>query len=30
VRVDGRWLIERGTMAEVLGLAGVTLPPPGD
>jgi hypothetical protein len=28
VRVDGRWLIERGTIAELLAFAGVQVPPP--
>lgn len=28
VRVDGRWLIERGTIAELLAFAGVAVPPP--
>ncbi|HEX6423420.1 MAG TPA: hypothetical protein VFZ79_08065 [Acidimicrobiales bacterium] len=30
VRVDGRWLIERGTIAELLAFAGVQVPPPPD
>jgi hypothetical protein len=28
VRVGGRWLIERGTIAELLASAGVHVPPP--
>lgn len=28
VRVEGRWLIERGTIAELLAFAGVPVPPP--
>jgi hypothetical protein len=30
VRVDGRWLVERGTIAELLTFAGVRVPPPPD
>jgi hypothetical protein len=28
VRVGGRWLIERGTIAELLAFAGARVPPP--
>jgi hypothetical protein len=28
VVVDGRWLVERATFADVVGLAGVSCPPP--
>ena len=28
VMVDGRWLVERATFADVVGLAGVSCPPP--
>jgi hypothetical protein len=28
VRAGGRWLIERGTMAEMLALGGAHVPPP--
>ena len=28
VKVDGRWLIEHATIADLLGFAGVSVPPP--